>query len=83
MRQEITLDEVKYGDIIKIKPLEDYEEDGGDITELVKKFAGQECTVHKGVVEGGIRVFLAGNSDLGSCSFKDYEIFKAYRAVVQ
>jgi len=81
MWQEITLDKVKYGDIIKIKPLEDYKEDGGDITELVEKFAGQECTVHKVVIEDGVRVFSAGNSDLGSCSFEDFEIAHAYTYV--
>ena len=52
--KEIKLNEIKYGDIIEIKSLEDYEEDG-------------EITIS------------AGNSDLGSCSFKEYEIAKAYR----
>ena len=35
--KEIQLNEIKYGDIIEIKSLEDYEEDGGDITDLAKK----------------------------------------------
>lgn len=76
--KEIKLSEIKYGDIIEIKSLEDYEEDGGDITDLIKKFAGQKCTVHKVVEEDGEIIISAGNSVLGSCSFKEYEIAKAY-----
>ena len=79
LMKEIKLSEIKYGDIIEIKPLEDYEEDGGDITDLVKKFAGQKCTVHKVVEEDGEITISAGNSDLGNCSFKEYEVAKAYR----
>lgn len=77
--KEIKLSEIRYGDIIEIKSLEDYEEDGGDITDLIKKFAGQKCTVHKVVEEDGEITISAGNSDLGSCSFKEYEVAKAYR----
>lgn len=77
--KEIKLNEIKYGDIIEIKSLEDYEEDGGDITDLIKKFAGQKCIVHKVVEENGEITISAGNSDLGSCSFKEYEVTKAYR----
>ena len=76
--KEIQLNEIKYGDIIEIKSLEDYEEDGGDITDLIKKFAGQKCTVHKVVEEDGEITISAGNSVLGSCSFREYEIAKAY-----
>ena len=77
--KEIKLNEIKYGDIIEIKSLEDYEEDGGDITDLIKRFAGQKCTVYKVVEEDGEITISARNSDLGSCSFKEYEVAKAYR----
>ena len=63
--KEIQLNEIKYG----------------DITDLIKKFAGQKCTVYKVVEEDGEITISAGSSDLGSCSFKEYEVTKAYRVL--
>ena len=37
--------DIAVGDIVKLKTIQDYEEAGDEVTELVKMFAGQYCRV--------------------------------------
>ena len=63
---------LKDGDIVKIKSLEQYEEDGDEITELIEKFAGQKVRVLR--VYPQENHFTAINEKIGTCSFNFDEV---------
>lgn len=69
--------ELSKGDIIHIKSLKQYEEDGGEITELVKQFAGKDLkviSVSEEVDEWGYRTVLAESPNGSLVSFTEFEI---------
>ena len=80
------LKEIKTGDLVLLKSIEEYEEDGDEITELVEKFAGhtmQVLKVEKDPNEFGERTYqlVALNMEVGFITATDHEIAKIYREV--
>lgn len=69
--------ELSKGDIIHIKSLKQYEEDGGEITELVKRFAEKDLkviSVSEEVDDWGYRTVLAESQNGSLVSFTEFEI---------
>ena len=69
--------ELAKGDIIHIKSLKQYEEDGGEITELVKQFAEKDLkviSVSNEADEWGYRTVLAESQNGSLVSFTEFEI---------
>lgn len=69
--------ELSKGDIIHIKSLKQYEEDGGEITELVERFAEKDLkviSVSEEVDEWGYRTVLAESQNGSLVSFTEFEI---------
>ena len=69
--------ELAKGDIIHIKSLRQYEEDGGEITELVKQFAEKDLkviSVSNETDEWGYRTVLTESQNGSLVSFTEFEI---------
>ena len=69
--------ELAKGDTIHIKSLKQYEEDGGEITELVRQFAEKDLTVvsiSDEADEWGNRAVWAETKNGGLVSFTEFEI---------
>ena len=80
------LKEIKIGDIVLLKSVEEYEEDGDEITELVEKFAGHTMEVlhvGKDLNEFGEKTYqlVALNMEVGFITATDHEIAKVYREI--
>ena len=78
---EETLD-VEVGNKILIKTVEEYEEDGDEVTELVEKFAGQTLevvSVSSITNEFGERYIIAQSEEGDLVSFTEHEIAKILR----
>ena len=78
--------EIKKGDIVRLKSIEEYEEDGDEITELVEKFAGntmQVLQVDQNLNEFGERTYqlVALNREVGFITATDHEISAIYKEV--
>lgn len=81
------LTEIKVGDIVLLKTLEQYEEDGEELTELVEMFAGQYFTVKgidKELNDFGEKVYTVvrlNDENFGILSVTDHEIAQVFRGV--
>ena len=68
--------EIKVGDILQFKSLEEYKEDNDEITELIEKFQEQQVEVlkvSKEVNEWGEHYYLVVNSEGDIVSATDHE----------
>ena len=80
----MTTKEIKVGDIVKLKTIEEYKEAGDEITELVEMFAGQYGKVehvNKEVNEFGERTYTIFSQYRGYISITDHEIAELYKKV--
>lgn len=80
----MTTKNIKVGDIVKLKTIEEYKEAGDEITELVELFAGQYCKVEnidKEVNEFGERTYIVSAQRRGYMSVTDHEIAELYSKV--
>lgn len=71
--------EVEAGDIVRIKSIEEYEDNDDEITELVEKFAGKEMTVvsvNHELNEFGEMSITAKSAEGDIVSFTEHEIAK-------
>jgi hypothetical protein len=71
--------EVEAGDTVRIKSIEEYEDNDDEITELVEKFAGKELTVtsvNHALNEFGEISFIAKSEEGDLISFTEHEIAK-------
>lgn len=81
------LKEIKIGDIVLLKTVEQYEEDGEELTELVEMFAGQYFTVKgidKELNDFGEKVYTVvrlNDENFGILSVTDHEIAQVFRGV--
>ena len=69
--------ELEKGDIIHIKSLKQYEEDGGEITDLVRQFAEKDLivvSVSEEADEWGNRIVWAETKNGSLVSFTEFEI---------
>lgn len=80
------LKEIKVGDLVLLKSIEEYEDEGDEITELVEKFAGntmQVLRVDQTLNEFGERTYqlVALNREVGFITATDHEIARIYREI--
>lgn len=76
--------EIAVGDIVKLKTIQEYEEAGGEVTELVEMFAGQYCkvvSIDEEVNEWGERTYIVSAQRIGDVSATDHEIAELYKKV--
>ena len=73
---------IQEGDFLEFLTIEDYEEAGEELTDLVEKFAGEIVEVlkiSKDTNEWGEKVFLVVNADGDIVSATSHEFSQAYR----
>ena len=73
---------IQEGDFLEFLTVEDYEEAGDELTDLVVKFAGEiveVLKVSKDTNEWGEKVFLVVNADGDIVSASSHEFSQAYR----
>lgn len=76
--------EIAVGDIVKLKTIQEYEEAGDEVTELVEMFAGQYCkvvSVDEEVNEWGEKSYEVYREYKGFVSVTDHEIAELYKKV--
>ena len=76
--------EIAVGDIVKLKTIQEYEEAGDEVTELVEMFAGQYCRVEnleEEANEFGERTYIVSVQHKGYVSVTDHEIAELYKRV--
>ena len=79
MKTRLSID---IGDIVKLKTIQEYEEAGDEVTELIEMFAGQYCKVEnleEEVNEFGERTYIVSAQHKGYISVTDHEIAEVYK----
>ena len=79
----LELKEIKIGDIVTLKSIEEYVEDGDELTELVEQFAGHTAkviSISKEINEFGERMYTLIDFRSGDfVTATDHEIAKIYK----
>ena len=73
---------IQVGDFLEFLTVEDYEEIGEEVTDLIEKFSGEMVEVlkvGKEINEWGEKEFLVVNADGDIVSATSHEFSKAYR----
>lgn len=73
---------IQEGDFLEFLAIKDYEEAGDEVTDLIKKFAGEIVEVlkiSKDTNEWGEKTFLVSNADGDIISATSHEFAQAYR----
>ena len=82
--KEVFHDKIKVGDFLRFKTIEEYEDFGEEITDLIEKFEGQMVEVLKvseDTNEWGEHYYLVVNSEGDIVSATDHEFSKVYREI--